>query len=57
MPDMDVWDLLLLAVGSYLAITTLIGLMRAQRNVVLDEISSQAASEKHRQEQQKQKNR
>ena len=57
MSDMDGWDWLLLAIGSYLALTTLLCLMKARRNVVLDEISAQAATEKRRQEYEKKKKR
>jgi hypothetical protein len=55
MSGMDGWDWLLFAIGSYLAFTTLVSLMRARRNVVLQEISSQAAGEKRRQEAEKKK--
>ena len=55
MPDMDGWDWLLLVIGAFVALSTLIGLMRVRRNVVLDEISAQAANEKRRHDQEKKK--
>ena len=55
MSKMDVWDWALLVGGAYLAISTLISLMRVRRIAVLQEISSQASIEKRRQDLDKKK--
>jgi hypothetical protein len=57
MSYMDGWDWLLLVIGSFFALSTLVSLMRARRNVVLDEISAHAASEKRRKDQKQMKTR
>ena len=49
MPNMDVWDWVLLAVGGYLAITSLVRLMRRRRDEVLAELDVQAHDQRERQ--------
>jgi hypothetical protein len=45
---MDVWTWGLLAIGAFIAITTLVGLMRRRRDVLLGELTAQAREEQHR---------
>jgi hypothetical protein len=42
MLNMDVWDWVLLAVGAFVAVTTLAGLMRRRRDEVLAELTAEA---------------
>lgn len=49
MPEMDWWDWILLAAAGYLAVVTLVGLMRHRRDAILSELSSQAERESRRQ--------
>ncbi len=48
MPNMDVWDWVLLAVGVYVAVTGLVRLMRRRRDEVLAELDAQAHAERER---------
>jgi len=52
MPNMDVWDWVMLALGAYVAITSLVILMRRRRDEVLAEMAkdAEAARERKRQE-------
>jgi hypothetical protein len=51
MPNMDVWDWVILAVGVYLAATSLVRLMRRRRDEVLAHLDAQAKAERERQRQ------
>lgn len=55
MSHMNGWDWALLVTGGYLALVTLVRLMRRRRDAVLEEISVQAAAEKRRQQAEKKK--
>ena len=48
MPNMDVWSWGLLAVGAFIAITVLVGLMRRRRDALLSELTAQAHEEQQR---------
>jgi uncharacterized membrane protein len=48
MPNMDVWDWVLLAVGAFIAVTALVSLMRRRRDEVLAELTAAAREEQHR---------
>ena len=48
MLNMDVWDWVLLGVGSYIAVTSLVRLMRRRRDEVLADLSAQAHAERER---------
>jgi len=48
MPNMDVWDWVLLAGGTFVAVTTLVRMMRRHRDRVLAELESQAHTERDR---------
>jgi type VI protein secretion system component VasK len=48
MPNMDVWDWVLLAIGGYVAVTLLVRLMRRRRDEVLAELDAQAQAERER---------
>ena len=52
MPNMDVWDWVMLALGAYVAITSLVILMRRRRDEMLAEMAkdAEAARERQRQE-------
>ena len=51
MPNMDVWDWVLLACGAYVAVTVLVRLMRRRRDQVLAELEAQAHAELERKRQ------
>ena len=51
MPNMDVWDWMLLAGAAYIAVTSLVILMLRRRDEVLAELDAQAQHEKERQRQ------
>lgn len=48
MPNMDVWDWVMLALGGYVAITSLAILMRKRRDEVLAELSAEAENERQK---------
>jgi len=48
MPNMDVWSWVLLAVGGFIAVTSLVHLMRRRRDEVLAELTAQARDEQHK---------
>ena len=48
MPNMDVWDWVLLSIGAFVAITALVGLMRRRRDAVLAELTAKAREEQER---------
>ena len=52
MPNMDVWDWVMLGLGGYVAVTSLVILMRRRRDEVLAELAkdAEAARERQRQE-------
>jgi hypothetical protein len=52
MPNMDVWDWVMLALGGYVAVTSLVIMMRRRRDEVLAELAkdAEAARERKRQE-------
>jgi|SoiMethySBSTD1v2_1073268.scaffolds.fasta_scaffold1160765_2 hypothetical protein len=52
MPNMDVWDWVMLALGAYVAVTSLVIMMRRRRDEVLAELAkdAEAARERKRQE-------
>jgi hypothetical protein len=51
MPNMDVWDWVILAVGVYLAVTTLVRLMRRRRDEVLAQLDAEAKTQREHQRQ------
>ena len=52
MPNMDVWDWVMLALGGYVAVTSLVIMMRRRRDEVLADLAKDAegAREQKRQE-------
>jgi hypothetical protein len=48
MPNMDVWSWGLLAVGAFVAVSTLVSLMRGRRDGLLAELTAQAREEQQR---------
>jgi hypothetical protein len=52
MPNMDVWDWVMLALGGYVAVTSLVIMMRRRRDEVLTDMAkdAEAAREQKRQE-------
>jgi hypothetical protein len=48
MPNMDVWSWVLLSIGAFVAVTSLVGLMRRKRDQVLAELTTQAKEEQHK---------
>jgi len=48
MPNMDVWSWVLLSVGAFVAVTSLVSLIRRKRDAVLAELTAQAKEEQHR---------
>ena len=48
MANMDVWTWGLLAIGAFIGVTTLVGLMRRRRDALLGELTAQAREEQHR---------
>lgn len=52
MPNMDVWDWVMLGLGGYVAVTSLVIMMRRRRDEVLAELAkdAEAARERKRQE-------
>jgi hypothetical protein len=48
MPNMDVWSWVLLAIGAFVAVTSLVGLMRRKRDEVLAQLTAQAKDEQHK---------
>jgi len=51
MPNMDVWDWILLVGATYVALTSLVILMRRRRDSVLTELDAQAQLERERKRQ------
>jgi len=49
MPNMQTWDWVLLAIGAFIAVSALAKLMRQHRDVVLQQLTQQAAAEQQRQ--------
>jgi hypothetical protein len=45
---MDVWDWALLAGGAFVAVTTLVGLMRRRRDEIVAELTAKASQELQR---------
>lgn len=50
MPDMEVWDWILFAGAAYVAITSLVILMRRRRDEVLAQLDAQAQLERQKQQ-------
>lgn len=50
MLNLDAWDWVLLVIGVYLAISTLVMLMRSRRDQILAELAATAEEERHRQQ-------
>jgi len=50
MLNLNAWDWVLLAVGVYLAITSLVMLMRSRRDQILAELAATAEEERRRQQ-------
>jgi len=48
MPNIDVWSWGLLAVGAFVAVSTLVSLMRGRRDGLLAELTAQAREEQQR---------
>lgn len=48
MPHTDVWSWVLLGIGSFVAITSLVRLMRRRRDEILGELTAQAREEQQR---------
>jgi hypothetical protein len=48
MPNMDVWDWVLLAIGAFVAVKSLVILMRKRRDEVLAELSKDAEAARER---------
>ena len=48
MPNMDVASWVLLSIGAFVAVTSLVGLMRRKRDEVLAELTAQAKEEQHK---------
>jgi hypothetical protein len=48
MPNMDVWSWVLLSVGAFVAVTSLVHLMRRRRDEVLAELTAQAKAEQQK---------
>ena len=48
MPNMDVWTVVLLSIGAFVAVTTLVGLMLRKRDEVLADLTAQAKDEQHK---------
>jgi len=46
---MDVWSWVLLSIGAFVAVTSLVGLMRRKRDEVLAELTAKAKEEQHKQ--------
>ncbi len=51
MPNMGIWDWVLLACGAYVAVTVLVRLMRRRRDEVLAELDAQTQAELERKRQ------
>lgn len=49
MPNMQPWDWVLLVIGAYIAVASLLKLMRNRRDQILAELTAQAAAEQARQ--------
>ena len=49
MLNMDVWTVGLLSLGAFIAVTTLVRLMRGRRDALLAELTAQAREEQQRQ--------
>ena len=49
MPNMDVWDWVMLALGGYVAVTSLVIMMRRRRDEVLAELAKDAEAARERQ--------
>lgn len=49
MANMDVWTWLLAAVGGFVAVTTLVRLMRRRRDQLFAELTAEAQAEQERQ--------
>jgi hypothetical protein len=50
MPNMDVWEWALVGMGTFVAVTVLVRLMRQRRDAVLGELTAQAHEEQRRQQ-------
>lgn len=50
MSGLDTWDIALLAISGYVAVVTLIRLMRRRSDGLIDELAEQAEAEKQLQE-------
>jgi len=48
MPNMDVWSWVLLSVGAFVAVTSLVRLMRQKRDAMLAQLTAQAKEEQHK---------
>jgi hypothetical protein len=48
MPNMDVWSWVLLAIGVFVAVSSLVRLMRNRRDQLLGELTAQVREEQHR---------
>jgi hypothetical protein len=46
--NMDGWSWAFLGIGAFVAVTTLVGLMRRRRDVLLTELTAQAREEQQR---------
>jgi heme exporter protein D len=49
MPHMQAWDWVLLVIGAYIAVISLVRLMRQHRDKILQELNDQAHAEQQRQ--------
>ena len=47
-PNMDAWTVGALVVGAFIAITSLVRLMRVRRDSLLSDLTAQAREEQHR---------
>lgn len=48
MPELEIWEWVLLGAAGYLALTALVTLMRRRRDAIVDELSWHADMEKRR---------
>lgn len=54
---MDAWDIALLVAAGYVAVVTLVRLMRARRDTVIDELVAEAEEEQERKKQKERRER
>jgi len=54
MPKLEVWEWILLAVGAFLAVSSLVRLMQRRRDIILQEVRDQAEFESRRQKMEQQ---